>query len=321
MNQQEFEHKKQAAWTDFELQIRELEEGRNTPSDLKNIPSRFRQICGDLALAESRMYNLRMLDYLNQLVIRGLNVMQSGASKGLGGISHFLLVKFPIALRREWKLFWLCSAFFFIPFFLMMFAANSSQPWIESILGSSGMQQMDEMYGPGKSVEDLRNRFGSDFMMFAYYIMNNIGIDFRAFSGGILGGFGTLVILLFNGFYLGAAAGYVNMAGDPVVFWSFVSGHSSWELLGIVISGMSGMRLGLAIINPGSYRRPDALREAAKSSVSLILGAAAMTFVAALIEGFWSASPQPPILKYSVGIFFWIVVAFYLIFAGRKHEA
>jgi uncharacterized membrane protein SpoIIM required for sporulation len=254
-------------------------------------------------------------------VIRGLNVMQSGGSRGMGGILPFLLVKFPITVRREWKLFWLCSAFFFVPFFLLLFSANSSLPWIESVLGPTGMAQMETMYGQGKTVSDLRNEFGSDFMMFAFYIWNNISIDFRTFSGGIAGGVGTLVILLFNGIQIGASAGYVQMAGDPVLFWSFVSGHSSWELLGIVISGMAGLRLGLAIINPGNYRRPDALREAAKTSVILILGAATMTFIAAIIEGFWSASEQPPILKYAVGVFFWLLVTFYLLASGRRHEA
>ena len=44
-------------------------------------------------------------------------------------------------------------------------------------------------------------------MMFAHYINNNVGIDFRIFAGGIFFGIGTLFFLIYNGLYLGAVVG------------------------------------------------------------------------------------------------------------------
>jgi hypothetical protein len=43
-----------------------------------------------------------------------------------------------------------------------------------------------------------------------------------------------------------------------------------------------------------------------------------MLFVAALIEGFWSAQPLPPMAKYVAAAILWVVVIGYLGLAGRS---
>jgi uncharacterized membrane protein SpoIIM required for sporulation len=233
----------------------------------------------------------------------------------------FVAVKFPQTIRREWRLFWLCSAVFWLPFFAMMLSANHDISWVQATLGGDGMTAMEEMYG-GKEeqISHLRNKFGSNFMMFCYYIQHNVGIDFQIFAGGMLAGIGTIFFLIFNGIYLGAAAGYVNHAGNPESFWTFVAGHSSPELLGMIVSGMAGMRLGLAIVRPGRLPRSRALTEAAKQALPLIYGAALMTIFAASIEGFWSALVLPSAVKYTVGIIGWVLFILYFTLAGRRFE-
>ena len=67
-------------------------------------------------------------------------------------------------------------------------------------------------------------------------------------------------------------------------FYCFVSGHSSLELMGIVISGMAGLKLGFALFSPGEMRRIDSLMLRATEGVKLLYGAATMTFLAAFIE-------------------------------------
>ena len=100
-------------------------------------------------------------------------------------------------------------------------------------------------------------------------------------------------------------------------FYTFVAGHSSFELIAMVIAGMAGMRIGLGLLNPGRKTVRRSLMDAGKKSLPLIFGAAIMTFVAAAIEGFWSAQALPPMVKYSVGIALWIVCFLYLGLAGR----
>ncbi len=320
----DFEARNAKRWEEYERLVESLEKGRpNEHAD--QLPRRFRELCVDLSLAECRMYGSRLTERLNALVIRGYEMIYRTRRGGWQHVVAFLTAEFPQAVRRDWKLFWLCSLMFWLPFFAMMFSAWHDTGWVQAALGAEGMASMDMMYGGGREdqLAHLRSEYGSNFMMFCFYIYNNVAIDFRIFASGMLAGVGTLFFLLFNGVHIGAAAGYVNVAGNPESFWSFVAGHSSFELLGMIVAGMAGMRLGLAILKPGRLPRVRALSEATKYTLPLIYGAAVMTTLAAVVEGFWSAQAVPSNVKYAVGITFWVLHVVYFLFAGRgvRHAA
>jgi uncharacterized membrane protein SpoIIM required for sporulation len=318
MTSGDFEHQNQDRWEEYERLVGVLEKGGRGPQ-AGEMPRRFRELCVDLSLAESRMYGARITERLNALVIRGYELIYRPGRGGLRKLLSFVIADFPRAVRRERRLFWLCNAVFWLPFFAMMFSSAHEIRWIQALLGAEGMASMERMYGgQEQQIAHLREEYGSNFMMFCFYIHNNVSIGFRIFAGGMAAGLGTIFFLLFNGLHLGAAAGYVNHACDPESFWSFVSGHSSFELLGMVISGMAGMRLGLAILRPGRLPRTRALVEASKQALPLIYGAAMLTALAAVIEGFWSAQPVAPELKYAVGIAGWVFLTAYFLMAGRR---
>lgn len=314
----DFEHHNAERWAEYERLVDSVEDGKPTPH-AEQLPRRFRELCLDLSLAESRMYGSRITERLNALVIRGYELIYRTRRGGWENAVAFVAVKFPQAVRREWRLFWLCSAVFWLPFFVTMFSAGHDIRWIQALLGADGMASMEQMYGGREEqLSHLRSEYGSNFMMFCFYIYNNVAIDFRIFAGGMAAGLGTLFFLVFNGLHLGAAAGYVNHACNPESFWTFVAGHSSFELLGMTVSGMAGMRLGLAILRPGRLPRVRALVEASKQALPLIYGAALLTTLAAVVEGFWSAQPLPSTLKYAVGIIGWVLHIAYFLMAGRR---
>jgi uncharacterized membrane protein SpoIIM required for sporulation len=318
MTSGDFEHRNQERWAEYERLLGELEKGR-IGAEAGRLPRRFREICVDLSLAEARMYGARVTERLNGLVIRGYELIYRARRGGWRNAIEFVTAGFPRAVRREWRLFWLCNAVFWLPFLAMMLSSLHDIRWIQAVLGAEGMANMERMYG-GKEeqIAHLRSEYGSNFMMFCFYIYNNVAIDFRIFAGGMAAGLGTLFFLLYNGLLIGASAGYVNHAGNPASFWSFVSGHSSYELIGMVVSGMAGMRLGLAILHPGRLPRVRALAEASKQALPLIYGAALLTTIAAVIEGFWSAQPIPYHLKYAFGIAGWVLLTVYFLLAGRR---
>ncbi len=314
----DFEHKNQPRWSEYERLVEGMEKGK-PGAEAGQLPRRFRELCVDLSLAEYRMYGERLTEQLNAQVIRGYEMLYRNRRGGWLMAAEFVLAGFPQAVRREWRLFGLCNAVFWLPFFAVMLSATYDIQWVQAILGADGMAAMDQMYG-GKEdqIAHLRSEYGSNFMMFCHYIRNNVGIDFRTFAGGMAAGLGSLFFLFFNGLFMGAAAGYVNHACNPESFWTFVSGHSSLELLGMAVAGMAGMRLGLALLSPGRLPRVRALAEAARLALPLILGAALMTTLAAVVEGFWSAQLLPSALKYGVGLGGWICHIAYFTLAGRR---
>jgi uncharacterized membrane protein SpoIIM required for sporulation len=183
---------------------------------------------------------------------------------------------------------------------------------------------MEAMYDPAaRRIGQAADRGSSeDWMMFGYYIMHNIGIGFQTFASGLLFGLGSLFFLFFNGLMIGAVAGHLTGVGYGQTFWSFVVGHGAFELTAIALSGAAGLKLGWALLAPGSLSRSDALRVAARTSVRLIAGVILFLLIAAFIEAYWSSMSWPtPLTKYLVGAALWAAVAAYLLFAGRNAHA
>ncbi len=320
MNRQEFESKNREEWKAFEEELEASEKGKESASDV-GIPSKFRKICYDLSLAQYRMFGHQICDKLNGLAIRGYRAIHRKRGAFGEGAIRFALGTFPQAFRREWKLFLVVSMVFWGPFFAMWWSADREIEWVQALLGAEQMASIDGMYGKdADTVEHLRQEHGSNFMMFAFYINNNVGIDFRLFAGGIFFGIGTLFYLVMNGLFFGAVVGYVEYAGEPELLWRFVAGHSSFELLGMLVVGMAGLKMGFALLAPGQLSRGDALSKAGREGLPLLIGGSLMTVLAAVVEGFWSAQPIEANVKYTVGIAFWVLHLFYFTFVGRGHR-
>lgn len=322
MNSGNFEERRQQAWRELDQMIESMEKRKPVPG-VEELPMRFREACSDLALADHRMYGGRVVGRLNDLVIRGYKLLYRTRRKGTESFVRFVGVTFPATVRKEWRLFWLCSAMFWIPFFGMMAMAWIDIDWVQAVLGPQGMAGLDQMYGgEEEQIAHLRSEWGSNFAMFGHYIRNNVGIDFRIFAGGIVACLGTIFFTIYNGIAIGASAGYVNYACNPQSFWTFVAGHSSFELLGMVVAAMAGMRLGMGVLKPGRMTRSKAIAASAKQALPLIIGGGAMTVLAAVVEGFWSAQPFTPSIKYSFGIAMWLLhVAYFLLLGRGEREA
>jgi uncharacterized membrane protein SpoIIM required for sporulation len=322
VNQQSFVAHNSGRWQETEQLLEQLE--RNRPgTDPARLPALFRQLCGDMALAQHRMYGSRLCADLNALVIRCRDQLARPSERARGGFARLMAQDFPRAVRREWKLFSLGMLLFFGPMILMVAAAYFEPRWIFSVLGPEETKMMDGMYGQDDPAEFMRGEFGSDFGMFGFYIMNNISIGLKCAGMGILAMVGSMFQLGYQGVVLGAMTGYVHYAGNIERFYTFVAGHAAFELVGIVICGVAGMILGQAVLKPGPYGRGAALSVAGKRALPLLYGGVLLIFFAAFIEGFWSAGPASPQVKHMVGIGNALLLGAYFLFSGRKggHEA
>ncbi len=318
MNSAQFENENQARWQRLEEMLDEVAKRKPNAAEIEELPRLFRQTCHDLSVAQHRVYPPGLVDRLNALAIRGYHTLERRVSGGWERLYRMMAVDFPRMVRAEWRLFWFCCVMFWGPFLAFAIYTPHDPEWAMALLGPETLVQVEGMYGAHTSPQDyIREEYGSDFMMFCFYIYNNVSIDLRTFAGGLLGGVGAIVIMLFNGLTIGAMTGYVHHACNKETFYSFTSGHSAPELMGIVISGMAGMRLGLSLIRPGLRDRRTSLVLGGRQSMTLIMGACLMTAFAAVIEGFWSAQPFPPIVKYIFGAIMWIITLSYLAFAGR----
>jgi uncharacterized membrane protein SpoIIM required for sporulation len=326
MKQQLFIEKQSPLWDNFEKLLGQMAEppSRRNTDDLVDFPILYRRVCADYAIALGRHYSTGLVDKLHDMVLRGHAILYKRKSIWWWRVLTFFWVVFPATLRRHARVFWLATALFYLPYFVLAGFAYFDSDIVYSLMSPVEVANLEYMYDPGnpKPWRSEDRASSSHFAMFGFYIYNNIGIGFRTFATGILAGIGTVLTLLFNGAFIGAVSGHITQLGFIDSFWSFVAGHSAFELTGICISGAAGLLLGHSIVAPGRRRRLDALMAAAQEAVVLIMGAASMLLIAAFIEAYWSSSTSVAIpVKYIVAALLWLFTVLYLTLAGRSYDA
>jgi uncharacterized membrane protein SpoIIM required for sporulation len=316
MTEQAFTGRREAAWREFASLALDKRRGlrANAPAFVRG----FREIAQDLNIARAHGFDPALVERLNMLVNEGYQIIYSRRAFALQEPARFFLRTFPQSVRSHWRGI---GAVMLLFYGLAVFAALLCvrfPPLAAELVSGSTLERIEEMYNP-EGEHFLRPRdAASDADMFGYYIYNNISIAFRTFSGGILAGFGSLLLLCANAVYLGVAAGYIINLGYAGTFFPFIIAHSSFELTAIILSAYGGLLLGYRLIVTGGLSRGASLRKAGKDALPLIAGSAAMLVLAALVEAFWSSRHfMPMTLRLGAGAALWLVLLLYFLFAGK----
>ena len=336
MRQQDFESRYAARWEEFSdwliksQALRTRKAASSAPPwqsappgqsalDPVEVPARYRELCQHLALARDRQYSAELIERLSRLALAGHQRLYGAHGRAATHVRAFILGGFPVAVRRQWRSVLVAGLLFFGPLLAVGGALQRYPDFAYVILPAKQIEDFEQMYGKGaKSLGRTRDA-GDDAAMFGFYIRNNVQIGFQTFAGGILFGIGAAFYLLFNGLFAGAAMGHLIDAGMSTNFFSFVSGHSAFELTAIMLCGAAGLRLGYSLIAPGRLRRVDALRIGAREALPLVIGSAGMLVLAAGIEAFWSPRTEVPAqIKYGVGIAMWLLTGAYFCLMGRR---
>jgi uncharacterized membrane protein SpoIIM required for sporulation len=324
LNQEAFQARHEADWNAFERWLdtagtkrrRDAADSAGLGED--TVAHRYRVLCQHLALARDRQYSPGLVERLNALVMRGHQRLYGAHPETGPAVARFFAADFARAVRMQWRPIALAAALFFGPLFALAAALQLWPDFIHTLMPQQQILAYQEMYDPANKRPGQRAA-QADTMMLGHYIWNNIRIGFQTFAGGLLFGLGSVFYLVTNGVLIGATAGHLIEIGFAAPFLGFVSGHSALELTGIVLMGGAGLMLGGALLFPGSLARAAALRVRARAAVPLVYGGGALLTLAAFVEAFWSPITQlPPALKYAVGAALWLLLAAYLLLAGRS---
>ena len=229
-----------------------------------------------------------------------------------------LAVDFPRAVRRQRFYVAVAAATFLLPTIVIALLVYSRPELFLSVVSAETATSFEQMYSPNaNSIGRTGPR--TDWMMFGFYVRNNVGVAFQCFAGGLFAGLGALFFLAYNGSFAGALAGYLTERGLASTFYSFVATHSAFEVTAIVLSGAAGMRIGHALLAPRRLTRLQSLTQATEDSAVVLYGVTAMLFVAAAIETFWSSAIWiAPAVKYAAAATCWIAVVSYFALQGRR---
>jgi uncharacterized membrane protein SpoIIM required for sporulation len=306
----DFQIANQASWNELESELGR--EQRHLDPD--RFLALYRLCCEHLALARSRSFPLHVIERLSSITSRAHQIIYRQSDAGFAQVARALLADFPARVRGLWAYIAIATALLMIPTIAIAIATYLNPDLILSIVDRNTAAAFEQMYSPAAQAIGRPRDIASDWLMFGFYIKNNIGIAFQCYATGVVFGLGSLYFLLSNGAFGGGIAGYVASLGYGGTFFPFVATHSAFELTAIVLCGAGGLRIGQSVLLPGRLTRIASLELAARQTSLIVFGAAVMLVIAAAIEAFWSSAPWvTPTAKYVCAGFCWtLVLSFFL---------
>jgi uncharacterized membrane protein SpoIIM required for sporulation len=287
-------------------------------SQVQDLARLYRAATSDLALAKRDFPRNEITAYLNQLVARAHAVVYRSEPFALKRLWQFAAIGFPRLFRETWIFTCIAALLFIIPA-IASGIATYVKPEAATLLLPPQAHRLIGIVEDKELWIDIpmeERPYASAFIM-----RNNIQVSFLAFASGLTAGLLTLWVLFLNGLMIGTLTGLTAFHGIGFELWTFVIGHGVIELSVIFMAGGSGLMLGWAILRPGLLRRRDALAQAARKAVYLLLGAVPWLVVAGTIEGFISPNEDIAIpIKWMVGIVSGILLYSYLLLAGRERK-
>ncbi len=313
---------KRRQWMDFEQRIvtigsrgkrglRSLE-----PAALRSLIHDYHRLGCDLARARSIAPGSTMERRLNQIAARAHHVIYGHIRPAAHGPRVHWATRFPLAVRSHLPAVALSVLLFFGPAVVSYIAVQLHPEYGYDLVGPAFLD-----FEPARE-ESLHDIPGIARPIAASQIMtNNLQVTLLAFGLGLTAGIGTCLLLVFNGVYLGAVAGWMTARGSSRALWGWIMPHGGTELLAITLAGAAGFVLARAIIAPGEVPRATALRNVALGALTIELGVMVMLVVAGLIEGF--VSPSSIGFGARIGVLaltltFWLA---YLALAGMRSTA
>lgn len=300
---------------------RQIKSKRSGSEEVAELARLYRRSVADLgrlrtlAAAEgiSQEAHQETVDWLNALVARAHAEVYVARPLSFARVASFLTSEFPARFRQSWKLIALAAGLF-LGSAVITYALSRNDIALARSIGGAALEQNARGFGQlGQGRDGAAN-----VVMASFYISNNVRVAFMCFAFGISAGLGTLYVLVQNGITMGVTLAFVRHAGNTGNLIAFIASHGSIELLAIFIAAAAGMSMGHALVVPGPFTRAVALRRAAVSAVTLVMGAACLLLVAAFFEGFISPSSLPMSTKCLLGGVNAAALVLYFGMAGRK---
>ncbi len=308
---------REIAWRELDLLLLKLANRRKLQAaEVLRLGELYRSACTDLMLADVHDLPRETVAHLQALVARAHNLIYRATGFQFRDLGARCLIRLLVGCGTTRLCGWrhwssgACSS-------SRLCSRPRRSELAPQILTESFVESIDQMYAEPVNAPRDDGRQRSDTAMAGFYIQHNTTIGLQCYAWGILFGIGSLYQLFTNALVFGTLFGYMLTQPHGANFFEFVTAHSAFELTAIIISSAAGMRLGWGLIDTQGQSRISSLRREAVNSLPAVGVAIVLFVLAALVEGYVSASSLPYWAKASVAILSGASILAYLALGGR----
>jgi len=291
---------------------------QKTDKDPDELHELFVKVSSDLSYARTYFPNRSVRIYLNNLTQEVFDSIRSKEKKAkFSGIFTFFTETLPVEVYKARTTFYIAVAIFAVAFLIGVVSTIHDESFTRTIIGDDYVEMTEANIAKGdpmavyKDEDMLGMQLGITF--------NNIRVAFFAFILGLLGGVGTIYIMVYNGIMVGTFQYFFVTKG---LFWtSFLTIwiHGTIEISAIILAGAAGLTLGSGILFPGTYPRSTSLQMAAKQAMIIILGTVPLFIIAGLLESYVTRETGlPDVIRAGIIIIsFLFIIAMWVILPWR----
>jgi uncharacterized membrane protein SpoIIM required for sporulation len=254
------------------------------------------------------------ISYLNNLVASAHGLVHTRPGFRWSFLKDFLFRDFPAALRAG-RYFIAAAAGLFFTFVAVGYVIGLSAPgFIYAMVPDRIISEVEQGRTWFKGLYALAPSASTQLMT------HNVSVTFLMFAAGITFGIGTVYLTALNGLLLGAVAALCSLHDLDAAFWSFVLPHATLEITALLVAAGAGLVLGHALLDPGPFRRIDFVPIRARIAGGMILGCVPLLVGAGFIEAYFSPSPLPETMKFTVAGLLGTAVAICLFMIMGKRQ-
>lgn len=260
---------------------------QHEPSNLPDeMAKSFTQLVDDLAYAKTFYPSGKTVNYLNKQASKVYLDIYKNQKEESSRLVWFWKFELPLTIYKHRKPV-LFALILFIVFFLIGFFISAKDP--DVMRNFFGQAYVD------KTIENISNgnpfgiyESGNPFLSWIGIMINNIRVSFIFFVSGIFCGLPTMYKLAETGVMIGIFDQLFASKGLGLSFWLVVFVHGTLEVTSIILAGAAGFILGKSFLFPGTKKRIEAFRDAAKDGVKIMIGVFPVFTVAAFFEGLFT---------------------------------
>ncbi|HET8538602.1 MAG TPA: stage II sporulation protein M [Anaeromyxobacter sp.] len=319
-----FRAEREASWRELEALVGRIERRgvrALAAAELARLPSLYRAALSSLSVARAISLDRNVLDYLEALSGRAYLAVYGTRRHLREALSEFFERRFPRAVRAHAWHVAIAAALLVLGavtgYALTAADAERFYAFVDP--------QVSQGRGPAASTESLReilyDRKGAAGLLqtFAMFLFqHNARIGLAAFAIGFAGAVPTALLLFSNGLVLGAFGALYGGRGLGLEFWGWVLPHGVTELTAVALCGGAGLALGQALLFPGREQRLAGLARRGREAGVVAVGAVALFFAAALVEGIFRQLVHSVPVRYAVALGTAGVLFSYLATSGRE---